>query len=468
VSESNTEPHATWERHHLTDLGNAERLLRQHGRNIRYCSLWGKWLVWDGARWSPDEIGQVEHYAKQTVRSIYGEAEQINDSDARHRTAQWARRSESQARISAMLLLAQTEPGVAVSPNELDADPWLLNCLNGTIDLRTGQLQPHRRQDLITKLVPTEYHYGATHLTWERFLREATGDDAEMIAFLQRAVGYSLTGDTSQEVLFFVHGPAATGKSTFIEAVKRTIGDYARTADFGTFLKRRDNSGPRNDIARLAGARLVASNEVDRGERLAEGLVKTVTGGDILTARFLYHEGFEFVATFKLWLVANHQPVVDDDDDAMWRRILRVPFDNTIPEERRDPQMKKTLCDPGDAGLAILAWAVQGCLSWQREGLGVPPSVRRATEEYRQEMDPLQDFIAAHCTLGRGSWTSSAELRGAYQAWARETGQQRLLTDKELTVRLRARGCEREKRGGVRGWRGIGLVAMFEPDPMAA
>ena len=441
---------------HLTDLGNAERLVKLHGKDLRYCAQTGVWLVWDGRRWAVDQTGEVFRRATNTVKTIYAEAT-LYSNPMREEIAKHAIRSESSGKIAAMVRLAESERSIAVAPNQLDADPWLLNVLNGTINLRTGELRSHRREDLITKLAPVEYDPEARLKQWDDFLADATGGDKELADFLQRAVGYSLTGDTREEVLFLVHGPSRTGKSTFLEAVKATMGDYAQTADFETFVKRQSVGGPRNDIACLGGARAVISIEVDEGKRLAEGLVKMITGGDTLRARYLYKESFEFRPQFKLWLAANHAPKVKADDDAMWNRILRVPFERVVPKERRSPKVKATLTNPEIAGPAILAWAVEGALIWQRNGLGVPPVVEKATESYRLEMSPLHEFIAECCEQAPDAWTPADKLRAAYEEWAEERGEGELLSPTEFTSGLRAHGCEPARRHAGRGWVGIRL-----------
>lgn len=256
--------------------------------------------------------------------------------------------------------------------------------------------------------------------------------------------------------MFFVHGPAASGKSTFIDAMRAALGDYAATADFETFLARGVVGGVRNDIARLAGARFVASVEVDQGKRLAEGLLKTLTGGDVVTARYLYQEAFEFAPQFKLWLVANDAPHVRDSDDAMWRRMLRVPFEQVIAAGQRDPRIKETLRT--GARPEVLAWAVQGCLAWQREGLRVPDVVTQATAAYRAEQDPLRDFLAECCVLAAHAWAATADLWDAYQEWGKG---QYTVRRSEFSDRLRKLGCEpqHDTSGKQRGWRGIGLLA---------
>ena len=449
-------------RYQCTDYGNAERLVARHGAQLRYCHPLGIWLVWDGRRWQRDATAEVVRRAKDTVRSILQEAASEPDSNERKLLVQHQQRSEGDSRISAMLHSAESEPGVPVMPADLDADPWALNCLNGTVDLRTGQLRPHRPEDLLTKLVPIEYDPEAQLEKWDRFVVDVTGGDPEVGGFLQRAIGYTATGLTNEEVLFFVHGPAAAGKSTFMEAVKAALGDYAKTADFETFLARNNVGGPREDVARLAGARMVVSVEVDEGKRLAEGLVKVITGGDTVTARMLYKDAFEFRPAFALWLVANHAPRVRDNDEAMWRRILRVPFEHVVPPERRDRALKATLRDPAKAGPAVLAWAVRGAVEWHRKGLAVPKVIELATDSYRADMDPLRDFLADCCVVHPQAFAAGGDLRSAYEEWARGQGA-RPIGAREFGERLEAMGCAKSARrqGGPtrRGWSGIGLAA---------
>ncbi len=449
-----------------TDTGNAERFAEHHGRDVLYCFPLKTWFVYDGKRWCKDDTGHVFRLAKETARSIFEEAAKAGGDEKAKELGKWAIVSQSATRIQAMLELAKSEPGIPVRPHELDADAFLFNCSNGTIDLRTGLLRKHRREDLISKLAPVAFEPSARSALFDRVIREATSENAQLALFLKRWFGYCLTGDTSEEKLAFAHGPAATAKSTLFEAAKATWGDYAATADFEAFLSRQHVGGPRNDIARLAGARLVVSIEVDEGKRLAEGLIKMLTGGDTVTARHLYQEAFEFTPAFKLNLAANHSPQVRDDDEAMWRRILRIPFANVIPKGKRDPNVKKTLKDLEVSGPAILAWAVEGCLQWQREGLGVPPVVEEATEEYREEMDPLRDFIADFCLLGDGLWVPSAQLREAYERWAKETGETNLLRGRKWGERLRAYGCEPAQASGgkLRIWKGIALKNGPEDD----
>lgn len=256
-----------------------------------------------------------------------------------------------------------------------------------------------------------------------------------------------------------MHGPAATGKTTFIEAVNSVMGDYAATADFETFLAKKTGGGPRDDIARLAGARFVASVEVSDGRKLAQGLVKMLTGGDRVAARHLYQSVFEFRPQFKLWLAANHAPRVADDDDAMWRRIIRIPFEHVIPAEGRKPEIKAALRSDPAVRAAVLRWAVGGVLAWRQVGLRVPGAIQTATAAYREDMDPLRDFFADCCTFGSVQWASRVTLRKAYADYCADNGIRHPVGPKQFHDRLRGKGCEESKRGADRGWSGVGLQA---------
>ncbi len=327
-----------------TDMGNAIRLASLYGDDLKYCYQSKKWLIWTGTHWTWDDKGLIFQKAKDTVRSIYEEAAGADDKDERRNLATWAMDSESAKSIRAMIKLAESE--LPITMRELDRNQWLLNVKNGTLDLKTGELKNHNRNDFITKMAPVIYNPNAKSDIFDSFL-ERILPSKELREFVQRAAGYSITGDTSEEKLFFAFGPAATGKSTLLSAISAVLGDYAATADFESFLSSKGGfgGGPRNDIARLAGRRFVQSVEVDEGKKLAESLIKQITGGDTISARFLHQEYFEFVPSFKLWMAANFQPRVNADDAAMWRRILQIPFDQHIPEEERDPSIKLHLRD---------------------------------------------------------------------------------------------------------------------------
>jgi len=403
-----------------TDLGNARRLVARHGEDLHYVFAWNSWLVWDTRRWARDATGEVERRAKETVGSMYADAASQDDEDTRRELAKWALRSEAQPRISAMIELSKSEPGIPVAPREIDADPWLLNTQNGTIDLRTGQLKPHDREDLLMQVAAASYEPDARMELWDQFVADIADGDPELAIFNQHAVGASLSG-VAIEMFFFAHGPKWTGKSTFLEAVSKTLGDYAKTADFETFLVRDRIGGPRSDLARLPGVRFVKSIEVTDGRKLAEGLLKSLTGGDTITVRDMYAREFEYLPQFTLWLAANDAPAVRADDDALWRRLHRVPFTHEF--KNPDPTIKATLTDPAVAGEAILQWAVQGCLEWQEAGgIEVPEAVRRSTAEYREEVDILGEFLTDKSVGGETYEESSSRLYHAYLEWAREQG----------------------------------------------
>lgn len=449
----NEAPMLTAEAFHLSDIGNAERLVRRHGRDLRYCRAWRKWLAWDGTRWTRDGNSEAERRAKETMRSVPAEAEQLEDGE-RRKAINWGLRSETDQRIRAMLNRAAVEPGIEVEPAQLDANPWLLGVLNGTVDLRTGKRLPHDRADLMTKLAPVEYDPAAKHAVWDAFL-ERMVPNSNVRNFLQRAAGYSLTGDTGEEVLFFVYGPTSAGKSTYTEALKKALGDYGTTADFSAFLrKRNDDGGPRNEIAALAGARMVLSLEMDEGRSLAEALVKNLTGGDTVKARFLYQEGFEFRPAFKLWLVANHKPKANAEDDAIWRRILLVPFEVSLPAAERNRAVKLALTSDPQAQAAILAWAVAGCLKWQKEGLNPPAEVVQATEAYRLECDHAGPFIDDCFLLDPHGRVAAGEVRRCYEAWCKSNGE-KPVAQKSLAAALERHGLRSGRERGGRFWEGI-------------
>ena len=438
-----------------TDSGNAARFVRLMGAHVLHVA--DEWYVWDGRRWERDLTHLVEALMGEALLSIFTEAAGAGDPENAKKLAGWAVSSRAAAKLRAALEVARSARSIVRRPDELDADAYLFNVRNGTLDLRSGELFPHDPARLLTKLAPVDYRPEARSDLWERVLIEAADGDGELVAALQRMAGYCLTGDCREEVFFFVHGPQASIKSTFLGALEATWGDYAAAVDPETFLARRDVGGPRDGIANLEGVRLAVCAEFDRGRRMAEAQLKQLTGGDKVRARRLYQNEREFRFTAKIAMHANDVPAMSDTDGAVWRRHYGIPFARSIPEERRDPTVKARLCDPAESGAAILAWAVAGCLEWQRRGLGRPPAVLRETQDVRASMDPLTDFFEECCVFEAGAWTSSAALREAFERFSKTYGRAHIGA-KEWGQRLSARGLRGQKSRHARGWLGVRVV----------
>lgn len=443
------------ESYNLTDLGNAKRLVRLHGQDFHYCHESKKWLVWDGRRWGEDTTGEMLRRAKDTVMQIYAEASREPDEERRRKLAKHAARSESEKWIGAMISLAQSEPGIPVRPRELDANPWLLNCLNGTLDLRTGELQPHRREDLLTKLVEIDYDPKATCPRWESFLNRIMNGNQNLIQFLQRAIGYTLTGSVTEQVFFICFGSGANGKTVFLRILQALLGEYGKPVDPELLMARPGSVHP-TGRADLMGARLAVAIETEEGRRLNETLLKWLTGGDKLKARFMRQDFFEFEPTHKIWIATNHKPIIRGTDYAIWRRIRLIPFNVTIPVEDQDKRLTEKLQGelPG-----ILAWAVRGCLAWQKDGLWVPEEVRTATEDYRSEMDIIAQFLEEKCVIDPTLRVKASDLYRAYSAWCEENNEQPL-AQRNFGMRLSERGFERKVSNSCRWWHGISLKVL--------
>jgi putative DNA primase/helicase len=436
----------------LTDTSNAAAFVADHGPILRYCYCWKTWLVWTGTHWQRDVSGKVMRLAKQTVKNL---AQRITTMDDEKQIAELfahIKASLSTAKLKAMIENAQSEQGIAVQPDQLDADPWVVNVANGTLNLKTGELQPHQQQDLLTKCLSIPYDAEARCPQFIAFLEKAMGGDATLIVFLQRALGYSLTGSTREQCFFLLHGPTKTGKSTFINIAKAALGPYATQAETSTFLHK-DRETVRNDLADLAGMRLVSAIETDEGKRLAEALIKQLTGGtDTVKARFLFEEYFEFRPQFKVFLATNHLPKITAQDDAIWERVHRVPFVVQIPKDERDKQLEDKLREelPG-----ILAWMVRGCLAWQRDNdLLVPAAVTASTQQYREEMDDVGRFLTEVCLLDKDHYKVQAStLLKAYHQWCGQT----TMTGKAFAKQLTDKGYTAKHSNTGTLWYGIGL-----------
>lgn len=439
-------------RANLTDVGNAERLVSMFGKIIRYCEPLNGWHVWDGIKWKEDKEHQVIALAKKTVRHIFAEAAEEIDDAKRREIAKHAIASERAQRIHAMLDMAKSE--LPLTPEMLDADPMILNCPNGLLDLRDGKLLPHTPEDMVSKVAGAEYRPGADRSTWERFLSEIFAGKADLIRFIQKAVGYSLTGDTREQCFFVLHGSGANGKSTFLETLALVLGDYAGKADPETFTAKQKNSTG-EDIAVLKGKRMVITSETEQGRRWNESKVKQLSGSDTLTCRNLYARRFSYKPTYKIWMATNHKPNADPQDEALWRRIRLIPFTVTFPPDKQDKALPEKLKAEAEG---ILAWAVEGALLWQKEGLESPEDVRMATEEYRHEQDSLGRFLAEECIQGDLDKVLVKDFKARYTEWCRENGENGVPT-REVGQCLEKLGIERKKRNGA--WYFLGIT--FNP-----
>lgn len=401
----------------LTELGNAERLIERHGADMRYVAP-GGWLIYDEGRWVQDERGVVMRWMKDTVRAIRDEANFRDSQKLAKRIWAWAQSSESRSRMESALKLAQHEPDIAMLPKDFDLDPALLNVRNGTLDLRDGTLREHRREDHLRRQVPVDYDPEAEAPIFEAFLREVQ-PDGEMRDFLQRAAGYSATGATSEQKLLLLHSSGQSGKSTLVELMFDLLGDYAKTLPAETLAQRNGDRIP-NDVARLDGARFVSVIEFDDSARLNERLVKQLTGGDTVTARFMRGEFFDFRPQCTIWVSSNHRPVVTGTDEGIWRRFLLVDFPVHIPDDERDDTLGARIRATELPGL--LRWVVEGAVEWYRQRLSPPASVLAATADYRQSSDLLGALLDEEFVLGGDLSVSKADAYARYRDWSIRVG----------------------------------------------
>jgi putative DNA primase/helicase len=421
---------------------------RRYHRDWRYVAAWGRWLVWDGNRWRTEDTLAATDLIRGVCRHAAVRAE----------NPKVAAKLASSSTVGGVERLARADRRHAATTEEWDADPWLLNTPGGVVDLKTGRQRPHDRADRMTKI--TTATPGGDCPTWRRFLDEVTGGDVELQAYLQRMVGYALTGSTQEHALFFLYGTGANGKSVFVNTLATILGDYATNAPMDTFMETRTDRHP-TDMAGLRGARFVAAIETEQGRRWAESKLKNLTGGDKISARFMRQDFFEFFPQFKLFVAGNHKPAIRNIDEAMKRRLHLIPFTITVPPERRDKYLQQKLLAERDG---ILAWAVQGCLDWQRHGrLDPPRRVVEATEEYFEAEDALGRWLDERCVREANAKSLTAELFNDWKQWADSAGEfvgsQRRFSDLLIT-----RGLEKWRNGaGVRGFRGVGLK--YPPTP---
>lgn len=436
----------------FTDMTNRDFFLKAYGDLIRYCRPWDKFLVWNGRNWELDDNGRVEEYVMDFIRSMYRAMRYIKDPQLAVDFEKHLVKSEAFRRIQAIVGLCKMSKEIKIESESLDSNPYLFNAVNCTVDLKRTGTRKINRFDMSTKCSKFLYDKDAVCPTWERFLLQIMNQDTDLIHFIQKVMGYSLTGDVSEQCLFILWGTGANGKSTFLNTIQNLMGDYACSTGTDTFMMKKNNNMS-NDIARLRGMRLVTTSEVEQGKALSETLVKQITGEDKLTARFLYGEYFSFYPTFKIFMATNHKPRIKGADYGIWRRIKLIPFTVTIPSEQRDRHLADRLAKENSG---IFNWMLDGYLYWQKEGLQDPECVRAATEEYREDMDTTGAFLRDCCTIDATGYlrVSSRELYAAYEHWCAENNE-RLGSMKYLSARLQEKGIKHINSGGWRGWAGI-------------
>lgn len=439
----------------FTDMTNRDFFLKAYGEAIRYCKPWDKFLVWNGTNWEMDDDGRVEEYVVEFIRKMYRATRYIKDPQLAVEFERHLIKSESFRRIQAVIGLCKMAKEIKVRGSDLDTNPYLINTRNYAIDLKKITPRELDRKDMATKCSSFIFDVGARCPTWDRFVFQIFNGDVDLIRFIQKAMGYALTGDVSEQCLFILWGSGANGKSTFLNTIQNLMGDYACSTGTETFMRKSGEMS--NDIARLRGMRLVTTSEAEQGKPLSESLIKQITGEDRLTARFLYGEYFSFVPTFKIFMATNHKPKIRGGDYGIWRRIKLIPFTVTIPPAERDRHLSEKLMRENSG---IFNWLLDGYVMWQKEGLRDPDSVIRATEDYRDDMDAVGSFIKERCDVDAGGKyrVQSRTLYDAYVSWCANCNE-RVCSQKYLSLRLQEKGFRKINSNGWRGWGGIKLKA---------
>lgn len=443
-----------------TDSGNAAKFSQLYGDVIRYVIETDSWLLWNGVYWEPTSYIVIQGMAKDVAKTFHNEADAMDQGAMKARLKKHALSAESATRIKDMIILFKSEPGIGLPIAKLDSDGFLLGVKNGYIDLKTGNFYPPDQSKMITQIAGTHFDEKATCPQWVKFVGQVMGGDKELVTYLQRKMGYSLTSSLIEQCMDFGYGFGANGKSTYLNLNLALMGDYGAQASGDLLLDRaRSNGGPSGDIASLRGKRFVAMSEVDEGRHFSEALVKSMTGGDAIVARHMYQSQFTFIPTHKMFVAGNHKPVVKGNDDGIWRRMRLIPFSVSIKKEDRDPNLENKLKSelPG-----ILNWAIEGCLAWQRDGLTTPKAIASATAEYRGEMDIVGSWIRENCIEGPYHTLMFDEAYESFSAWAKDYFGFSY-TKKKLGTLLIERGYEKANTA-KRKYLGIGLRTVFSEE----
>ncbi|WP_368488459.1 phage/plasmid primase, P4 family [Clostridium sp. BJN0013] len=444
----------------FSDVGNAERLITMYNKIIRYKPglkrSW--WFIWSGKYWQPDCVGKIEVLARSVIKSLQQQGKELPQSteDIKKQVSKFVLRSENDNHIRAMINQARTEHNIVLS--EMNKDVYLLNLRNGTLNLKTGELQEHNRKDYITRLVNVDFKPGATCPNWVEFVDKIFMGNKELIEYIQKSIGYSMTGDANLQCFYILHGQGSNGKGTFMKAVMTILGDYSATLKGNSLMEKIGDEGARGDLAKLEGKYFVCVNELEERKCFDEALVKSLTSGadEVVPVRRMYEEEFDLHPTFKLWMTTNKLPRIKGTDNGIWRRVRKIPFEyNFENDPEKDEHFFENKLMPEMSG--ILNWALEGCLKWQKEGMKVPDDVKYAIDDYKNEMDPVQRFIDDECIVSETCKVKISELYTCYTDWSHENKEYVLSTIK-LSKRLVEKGFKKERNKHGRYWQGIGIV----------
>ena len=451
----------------MDDTGNAERMFVNYGSRLRYSYVEKTWYYWDERRWCRDITGTIDRVADDSLDVMQRELEIYKQIDLKKPPQEGKSSMEnlfnrhiktSRSSKAKTAMKKELQHRVPIVLGQFDRDKYALNTPTGIIDLKQGKLLPHDIEKYITKLTGTGLS-DSDCPQWKAFLNTIFGGDAEMIRYIQKAVGYSLSGSTNEQCVFFLYGTGRNGKSTFLDTIRAMMGDYAANAQPETIMvSQKSSGGARSDIARLKGARFVTTVEPNEGMRLDEGLIKQLTGGDPVTARFQYSQEFEFVPEFKIWMATNHKPIIRGTDTGIWRRIHLVPFTAAIPESKVDRNLPYKLRKELPS---ILKWAVDGYALYKSEGLRMPAAVLNAVDDYRREMDVISAFLSACCTVGKGAEQSSV-LYAVYCKWASDNNEYKMSHTRFTTELLKKDGISREKRTNCNYFIGLSIQEWYK------
>lgn len=427
-----------------SDDALADKFSEQYANDLKFIARRGVWMHWNGARWVEDEAGNAINYARKVARDAATEA--AGRPDLGRRAESIGKAIASRRTIVNIEQLARTDPRHRAGPDQFDSDPWLLNTPGGVVELKTGTLRESRREDWCSKSTKYTPEPGDCPV-WTKFIEDATEGDPLLIRYLQKVGGYAMTGCTSEQKFFFIYGGGGNGKGTYMNFLYHMLQDYSKQADMQTFTEKKFQTHP-TDLAELQGARLVKAEETATGQRWDESKIKSLTGGDPVTARYMRQDNFTYIPVFKLLFAGNQKPSLRNVDAAIKRRLYMIPFDFTVAESQRINNLDQLL----DAeGPQIMAWFLEGCSAWQEESLDPPPRVLALTEDYFEQEDQMGQFIAEYCDCAPQHGGLVTELYAAFGLWAQANGEKGV-TLKTFRDLLTQKGYHSVKRGG---WRGI-------------